>query len=149
MTNNNSYIDFYFEDFKKSLDEYDVDYIDGSEKHSAILNLKLKNIGDLKVFTIFHPVQFDNTELCGMFDLYFQIASFDNPTYSALEMCNTINKEYKSFNVYLDNKGIMWCHATLFVTLSNCAELSRFILFKSALTIDEYYPQIMKLCWGI
>ena len=145
---NNSYMSSYVEIFKKSLDDFNINYVDGDEKDSVLLNLRLNNMGDLRALAFFKPLNIDTSNSCCMFDLYFQVTPLENPPLSAFELCNAINKEYKIFNVYLDDDS-MWCQATIFVNLSNCANLCNFTLLKTVMTIDEYYPQIMKIRWGI
>ena len=66
---NNSYMSSYVEIFKKSLDDFNINYVDGDEKDSVLLNLRLNNMGDLRALAFFRPLNFDTSNSCCMFDL--------------------------------------------------------------------------------
>lgn len=62
----------------------------------------------------------------------------------AIELCNTINSEYRWVNFYLYNDEQIVCSADTYVTPETCGNFCLKTIFRMAAIIDEVYPEFAK-----
>ena len=80
--------------------------------------------------------------------IYIKIINFKNNKEKALEICNSLNCEYRWIRFYVDEDLDIVASIDAYLDAYTCGEMCMDYIRRIVSIVDEAYPQIAKARWA-
>ena len=132
----------YAQEFCKYMDANDIKYVEKKD-HVIKVTYTGDNLDSIPVFVIFDE---DNDPLVQF--KCWDIANFKNNVGKAIEICNSLNAEYRWVKFYVDSDNDIIASIDAVLDINTCGSHCMTLVRRVVNIVDEAYPQIARARWA-